>query len=291
MPTVTKIKFFIKCENRKGLRSKVRESCPSRLPATPYAALTPTSETAAIAFVRELHPQDRVSVIFVSSEVFVGMDFTSDRSLLEKAIHQAGNGGGTRLYDAVDLVLTQWLRPILDRKAIVLFTDGVDTESRVADASRSLELAEESGSLIYTIRYDTANDVPEPWTISVLDNGRVVEARSTVPVAGAKAHATLAPSNLAFAGAEAYRTASQYLSDLAERTGARGFQAKATGDLDQAFSQVADDLRQQYEITYYPTNTARDGSYRHIRVQVDRPDVVVRARPGYRAAQVVTSGK
>jgi Ca-activated chloride channel family protein len=239
-------------------------------------------QRAATAFVRELHSQDRVSVILVNSEVYIRTDFTSNRFLLENAIYQAGNGSGTRLYDAVDLVLTQWLSRIHDRKAIVLFTDGVDTESRLTDAARSIELTEESGSLIYTIRYDTANDVPDPYTVSAFGKG-TVGSRSTVPVAGADAYVTAAPSNVSLTGVEAYRKASQYLSDLAERTGARGFQAKTIGDLDLAFSQIAVDLRQQYEITYYPTNTAHDGAYRHIRVQVDRPDVAVRTRPGYHA--------
>jgi VWFA-related protein len=56
-------------------------------------------------------------------------------------------------------------------------------------------------------------------------------------------------------------------------------------DLNEAFSQIADDLRQQYEISYYPTYAAHDGSYRHIRLQVDRSGVNVRARPGYQSAK------
>ncbi|MGD0309275.1 MAG: VWA domain-containing protein [Acidobacteriota bacterium] len=232
-------------------------------------------QRAATAFVKELHQQDLLSVVSVNSEIYVNTDFTSDRALLETGILQARKGSGTRLYDAVDLVLTKWLSRVEERKAIVLFSDGVDTESRLTDAGRSLELAEESGALIYTIRYDTANDVPRQTSTTLLGNVLVAPGRSNVSVAGA----------------EAYREASLYLSALAEHTGARGFQAKTIGDLDQAFSQVAEDLRQQYELTYYPANTARDGAYRHIRIQVDRPDVVVRARPGYRAAQTPTTVK
>jgi hypothetical protein len=50
-----------------------------------------------------------------------------------------------------------------------------------------------------------------------------------------------------------------------------------------AFASIAEELRRQYWLGYYPTNTARDGRYRKIRGAVDRPDVVIRAREGYRA--------
>jgi VWFA-related protein len=232
-------------------------------------------QRAAAAFVKELHPQDRVSVISANSEVYVEAEFSTDRSLLETAIYQARNGAGTRLYDAVDLVLSQWLSRVQNRKAIIIFSDGVDTESRLTDAQRSLAQAEESGVLIYCVRFDTANDLTSQMRFNINDQVLSLPARS----------------NVSAVGEEAYRNASQYLSDLAERTGAREFQTKTIGGLNQAFSQIAEDLRQQYEITYYPANTARDGAYRHIRVQVDRPDTAVRARPGYRAAQTPASAK
>jgi Ca-activated chloride channel family protein len=50
-----------------------------------------------------------------------------------------------------------------------------------------------------------------------------------------------------------------------------------------AFSQIADELRTQYSLGYYPTNTARDGKFRKIRLRTTRKNVSVRARPGYRA--------
>ncbi len=58
---------------------------------------------------------------------------------------------------------------------------------------------------------------------------------------------------------------------------------ESLGDTKQAFASVAEELRRQYWLGYYPTNTARDGRYRKILVTVDRPDVVIRAGDGYRA--------
>jgi VWFA-related protein len=168
-------------------------------------------------------------------------------------------------------VLTERLKQIDGRKAVVLFTDGLDTESRVSDASRTLELAEESGALIYAIHYDTAHDVAERPAFARIGD-HVVDLGTGRP-------------NFLIESAEAYRLAAQYLRDLPERTGARAYQAKSLSSLNEAFLTIAGELRQQYELSYYPTNRARDGSYRRIRVQVDRPDTVVHARSGYRAVQ------
>ena len=52
--------------------------------------------------------------------------------------------------------------------------------------------------------------------------------------------------------------------------------------LPRAFQQIAEELRTQYSLGYYPTNTARAGKYRKIRVRTTRKDVAVRTRPGYR---------
>ncbi|HYK90797.1 MAG TPA: VWA domain-containing protein [Acidobacteriota bacterium] len=222
-------------------------------------------------FIQNLQPQDQVMVVSFNSEVYLNSEFTNDRYQLGSAFSQIRIGGGTRLYDAVDLVLLERLRQVDGRKAIVLFTDGVDTESRVSEARHTLELAEESGTLIYTIRYDTAREVAEQPVFSNL-RGKVISLGTPRP-------------NILVAGAEAYRLASQYLSDLPERTGSRAFQAQSTSSLNEPFSTIAGELRQQYELSYYPTNPAHDGSYRRILVRVDHPDVVVRARPGYRAAK------
>lgn len=81
-----------------------------------------------------------------------------------------------------------------------------------------------------------------------------------------------------------YRTADMYLHDLATRSGGELHRADTLRSLPDAFANIAAELRNQYSIGYYPTNQARDGKYRKIQVKVSRKDVVVRARPGYRAS-------
>jgi VWFA-related protein len=154
-------------------------------------------------------------------------------------------------------------------KVIVLFSDGVDTESRLSDAGRILALAEQSGAAIYAIRYDTARDV--------------VERHTTVRIGNTIQSLDTGRTNEAMIGPEGYRRAAQFLMKLPERTGGRIYQASDSGGLDEAFKRVGDELRRQNELSYYPANRARDGSYRRIEIRVDRPGAVVRARPGYRA--------
>jgi VWFA-related protein len=118
----------------------------------------PQIQTAAMAFVNQLHSPDRVTVVSFATAVRFECDFTSDRTALTQAIRQTRAGGGTVLYEAVQQSAER-LRPIKGRKAMVLFTDGVDTASIQADYNETLTQMEESNVLVYTIRYDTIDAV------------------------------------------------------------------------------------------------------------------------------------
>jgi len=115
-------------------------------------------QDAAIAFLDQLRPNDRVIVVSFDDDVRVLSEPTSDRQLLRAAIRRTRTGDGTRLYDAVDLVIRQQLSRAQGRKAIVLFTDGVDTTSKHANYRSTLAEAEELDAMIYPIQYDTYAD-------------------------------------------------------------------------------------------------------------------------------------
>src|SRR6185436_7200052 len=87
-------------------------------------------QNAAITFVDQLRPGDRVMVIAFDEDVHVLSPVTNNRNQLRRAIREARFGAGTALYEAVDYVIEDQLRQIDGRKAVVLFTDGVDNESR-----------------------------------------------------------------------------------------------------------------------------------------------------------------
>ena len=109
---------------------------------------------AAKAFVELLQPADRVKIISFDQVVRDLNEFTNDRMTLIAAINRTKSGEGTKLYDAVDLALNS-IRPIRGRKAIVLFTDGVDWHSDSATFEGTLRGLDEEGVLVYPIRYDT----------------------------------------------------------------------------------------------------------------------------------------
>jgi Ca-activated chloride channel family protein len=232
-------------------------------------------QRAALAFSDQLREQDKLMAVSFDSKIYVDSELTGDRRQMRKAILQTRTGGGTRLYDAVDLVLTERLNKVEGRKAIVLFTDGVDTASRIANALSTLELVEESNVLVYVIQYDTQNDVqPFGRIIATTPQGKIVTDK-TIQAQGASE--------------KEYLYGDKYLHETSDRSGARLYKAETITDVNQAFSQIADELRHQYALSYYPANEKRDGAYRKIRVVVGKPDAVVRSRKGYRAASSIES--
>lgn len=228
-------------------------------------------QRAAIEFVELLRADDRIMISSFDDSVYLDADFTNDRRKLRRAIENTHTGQSTRLYDAVDLAITEKFSQIEGRKAIVLFTDGVDTESREATAQGTLELVEESGVLVYPIRYNTENDQRRTFS-GRAPSGR--RGRWPGPAARWPGRGR---------GNGDYEYGAEYLKLLADRSAGRLYNADTMGSLAQAFYRIAEELRHQYRLSYYPASTAQDGTWRKIRVRVNQPGLVVRAREGYRA--------
>jgi Ca-activated chloride channel homolog len=235
---------------------------------------------AAIAFAKQLRPQDRVLVVTFNDEVLLLTEATNDANVINAVIEEyAYSGDSTRLYDAVDLVVRERLSRIPGRKAIVLFTDGVDTSSFMATYQSTLYQAEELDALIYPIQYDTS-DYLQGGTITVVTNS------SGWPFPGRRSSKTYTiPSNgiqLPGMSKADYERADQYLHALADKTGARLYKANDTAELSKAFAQIAEELRRQYSLGYYPQGSSGEGSeQRQIRVRVRQPNLAVRARNSY----------
>jgi len=111
-------------------------------------------QQAAVAFVQQLQSKDQVKVISFDDELRELSEFTSDRNELKTAVLKTRSGKGTRLYDAFDLALDS-VRNIQGRKAIVLFTDGVDFRSVESTLEHNVRGLDEEGVIVYPIRYDT----------------------------------------------------------------------------------------------------------------------------------------
>ncbi|HUQ31036.1 MAG TPA: VWA domain-containing protein [Pyrinomonadaceae bacterium] len=262
-------------------------------------------QDAAIAFINQLRPDDRVLIVSFDEEVRVLAEATNNRNVLRDAIRRTRTGGNTKLYDAVDLVINQRLNREQGRKAVVLFTDGVDTASTHASYQSNVRDAEELDALIYPVQYDTYNDTGGGWGGGGGGGGngggnwpsQKRKPRSATGILIDILGDVLSGNNggggggnngpVIFGGGnpngspDDYRRANSYLNDLAYKTGARVFRADNTRDLEQSFANIAEELRRQYSLGYYPKATAQAGTRRQIRVRVMRPNLVVRARDSY----------
>ncbi len=245
---------------------------------------------AAIAFAKQLRPQDRVLVVSFNDQVLLLTEATNDLNVVSAVIQENANtGDSTRLYDAVNLVINERLNKIKGRKAIVLFTDGVDTSSNLATYQSTLREAEELDALIYPIQYDTSDylrAMQSAGSITVVTSSGNWPFRRTsssqVIYSGTPTGGTPPPGTTK----ADYDRADKYLHGLAEKTGGRLYQANDSAQLAQAFSRIAEELRRQYSLGYYPQNysqpsAVQSGERREIKVRVHQPNLAVRARDNY----------
>lgn len=240
-------------------------------------------QDAAITFIDQLRRDDRVMVVSFDDDVHVLAEPTSDRSALRSAIRSARPGDGTSLYEAVDFVLNRRLNRIDGRKAMVVFTDGVDTTSRSASYQSNVQDAEEDGALAYVLQYDTFNEMNRGGGGG---SARTSSGNILIDILGGIGGGNVWGKNRRSQGGagtseEDYRRADSYLHALADRTGGRVERAEAMTDLDRAFANIAEELRRQYSIGYYPKNASAQGSRHSVRVRVMRPNLAVKARNSY----------
>ena len=111
-------------------------------------------QRAAIAFLEQLQPNDKVKIISFDGELHDWTDFTSDKTVLRNAISKTRTAHDTHVYDAMQLALNS-LRVIQQRKAIVIFTDGMDWHSESSTYESTIRDLDESGVIVYPIRFDT----------------------------------------------------------------------------------------------------------------------------------------
>ena len=240
---------------------------------------------ASIDFTREINSNDRIAVAVFNSRTRLAQDLTGDRRKVARAIDRIRSGGGTAFYDALETSVNRYLEGIEGRKAVVVFTDGVDNRLTGDYSDGSLisfqdlfRSVEESDSIIYTIFLDTERDNPSRRSGGVIDVlGDIIRGRTP-------------PYNPGRSGGErqAYEQAREQLRKIADQTGGRMYAPRRIEDLSQVYSEIADDLRIQYRVAYNSTNTSRDGRWRKVRVKIkDKPNALARTRRGYYAGSQV----
>jgi VWFA-related protein len=217
--------------------------------------MLPAEQDAASRFVREiLRKKDEAMVISFDLDVNLLADFTEDPSVLEHAIHE------TRI-NAAGPVITPGTVP--QNGAI-----GTDLYDAIYLACHD-ELANEAGRKGVIILTDAE------------DNGSKVSVDDAIEAAqraDAVIHVILIRDYFATTG-----VGPGVAHHMAEETGGRVIDVHNDSSLEKAFDEISQELRSQYVLGYYPSNTKRDGTFRKIKVDVDKPDTKVLARKGYYA--------
>ncbi len=228
--------------------------------ASQIRVLPAEKATANRFFYQILRPSDLALLITFDVNVDLLQDFTSEFERLRYAINRSYinapgspvNPGpfprsgktGTRLYDAVYLAAKEKLAPEVGRKAIIVVSDGEDFGSTV-DEEEAIEAVHRADTMVYAI--------------GIADR-EFYRQRLNRPYRGSSA-----------------------LEELGEETGGRAIFPDDPEELQEAFDQIANELRSQYNLGYTPTNREKDGKFRKVEVEVKRDGLRVQARRGYYA--------
>ncbi|HEY6302171.1 MAG TPA: VWA domain-containing protein [Terriglobales bacterium] len=216
-----------------------------------------------------LRPKDEAFVISFDVDITLLQDFTNSVSRLKHALNEAriNTGGvscsggpigpqgpipcsstgprGTALYDAVYLASHDEFSHEVGRKAMILLTDGQDEGSRLK-IKDAIEAAQKADAICYVLL--------------IADRGFY-----------------------GMGGGFGYNGDSE-MKKLTQETGGRMIEVgNKVEKLRQAFDQISQELRSQYNAGYVPTNTTRDGSFRKVEIKPKQGDYKVQARSGYYA--------
>lgn len=256
-----------------GVEQRVAYFSPVEKPFTVVLMLDMSGSTqtqlaqirqAANTLITRLRPNDRLMALTFDGQIHVLCEPTPISEIRRTKLHIPAVSDGTVLYDAVDMAMKR-LTQVDGRKAIILFTDGVDQNSR-ATLKGNLAAAEEQDVMIYTVQYNTLPQLPQ--RLSVI---RQEKARRRVQQEMLKK----------------YAVSESYLRGLADKTGGRFYRADDLADVAPAFEAITQELGVQYSLGYYPKANSSAAGERNIKVRVRFPNLVVRARDSYSTSPAV----
>ena len=210
----------------------------------------PQVNAAALSFVRTSNAADEIFVVNFNDEYYLDLDedFTSNQQELHEALEKIDTRGSTALHDAIVASLDHLKKGHKDKRVLLVITDGDDDASSKSFAY-TLKAAVDSNAVIYAIGVFSDDD---------RKNNKKMVRKST-----------------------------KDLTELAEATGGLAFFPPRLEDVDPVCVQVARDIRNQYTLGYYPTNTATDGTFRAVKVDLIEPKgkgkLSLRTRSGYYA--------
>lgn len=202
---------------------------------------------AAASFIEQIRDSDLVAVYGFNNKVKQFQDFSNARDITDY-IWDAEARETTKLYDCLSEAVEALAVRAEKRRAILLISDGCDTSSQKASLDSVMKQALAAGVTIYTV------DLTDTSEMSVSSNQMILLQRGRGE-----------------------------MKEFANQTGAQYVHSPKGDNLQEAFTNIIDELRNQYTLTYYTTNNKRDGRYRKIAVVIQHPKLSARARRGYYA--------
>jgi len=230
---------------------------------------------ASQRFLDALATDDRVSVIQFNAEVKSLSGFTIDRQKTAYAIEIAQGAGETHFYRALKLALKELEREDKRRKAIVVLTDGLDTQLRNSDRA-SLTKAQTDEEALATIQPHSSTELNS--VLASADRQGVTIYPLALPSGDPKRLPMPTPNIIGI-----YAAARTRLQSLADRTGGRLNEIDRLQYMAQLYREVAANLRSLYTVAYQPKGDRQRGKWHEVKVEVVQSDLTARTKPGYYA--------
>jgi Ca-activated chloride channel homolog len=208
--------------------------------------------SAALAFIRASNPEDQVFLIGFNENVELLQDYTNDIDEVTDSLENTIVSGGTALYDAIYLGVQKAHNGTKPKKAIVVITDGEDRDSYYS-LDEMVAKVQESDVQVFAVGF--LGTVP--------DKGLFGRFSKSVPE---KAH--------------------DALQRISEETGGKAYFPKDSSEMGTIVAEIAHELRNQYSIAFISSNSARDGSWRRMKIELGSKDAAnlhARYRRGYYA--------
>jgi Ca-activated chloride channel homolog len=206
-----------------------------------YSAAWFQTLSAAYGFVQTLKPEDYVAVVAYDLRPEILSDFSTNRQQTYEAMQRLRIAGFSEanLYDAL-VDTAQRMQEIEGRKAILLISSGVDTFSKLT-YDKTRRAIQDAGVPIYAL--------------GLMQAIRIVAE----PRMGALQEMT-------------FLQADNQMRTFARESGGMSFFPRFYGEFPQIFRDISESMRNQYVLTYTPSNQARDGKLRKIKVELVNPD-------------------
>jgi len=217
---------------------------------------------AALGFAQSLSPEDQVAVITFNDAPRLILNWTNDIDKIELALQSTYAKGYTVFNDALFVTFDDLFKDVDGKTAVIVLTDGIDTDSMV-DQGEVMDLAVRSEAMVYVV-----SNLKEYWAGAIVARMEFQKRSRIIP------RSLTDPFIL---------DAERFLSSLARQTGGKVLSTETFGSLIDVYSQVAEELKNQYYISYIPSNVTKDGRWRSIEIRSQPAGVILSTRPGYYA--------